>query len=422
MRHDTLRYLTAWLLAAVMPVAALSQEEKPEEAPASQEKPKAEKPQSGEPTETGESDEKKKDTEEAAEAEPPKKEFHQSGLPKPPSFFDPKETKGEKPAVERYVSGLPKPPPLRSVEKAEGEAGHSPANKKSQELLEAAEPLTIAERLHRLSSRKRQPLLAPVEPDGMPTTVEPVELESPKDIIRHVRVSVLLRNGQVFEGIVKDQQVVRELREGRLVLGRSAGKSGRGFRLWYIYETEGYIRIEYDQIREIKVIRTLTPNEIEDMQNRLAARKEETLGEELERRRVREERQAAREAAQEAEAELAREKANKAASNAEMELAEEYTALLEKFPPEQGWTPERKEEIERRKITVDIFPNDKEQAFLDNFEKWLPAYHAWVEAKEIEAEKAKSDASKTKLPAPPAKKGEKTEPAAKDGKEEKDNG
>ncbi len=383
-RHGFLTILISFVFAGLWPVTGRAQEDpKKEEKPATE---KPVKPQGeSEPQESeGKQDEKPTDEEEPKEPEappePPKKAFHPSGLPKPPGFFEPKKGEEAKPEKPRYRSGLAKPPALRGDQGEDGEvkeaAKAEPAPKPVEE-----ENLSIAERIRRLTERRRPLMAGPVEPtvrrDGTPTKDD--QRPELSELVRHVRVQILLRNGQTFEGIVKDQQVIRDLKDGRLVLGPRSGLAGRGFRLWYVYETEGYVRIGYNQIREMKALRTLTPNEVQAIHDRLAEQRQTTLADEMERRRVRDERFARREAERAAADEAKKNQEAEGGVAADSVRNERYQELLAQFSPEDGWTPERKDEIERRKITVDVFPTKVEQAFLDSFEEWLPAYHFWVE-------------------------------------------
>jgi hypothetical protein len=75
----------------------------------------------------------------------------------------------------------------------------------------------------------------------------------------------------------------------------------------------------------------------------------------------------------------------------------ERTGLLAEFPPEAGFTPERRKQIEWRRTVVGTFPDEREQRFLDVFDQWLPEYEAWV----VLQSKAGEDAKKPQDSAPP---------------------
>jgi hypothetical protein len=72
-------------------------------------------------------------------------------------------------------------------------------------------------------------------------------------------------------------------------------------------------------------------------------------------------------------------------------LPEAKRALLEKFPPTEGWVPNRVKQIEWRKWSLDLFPNAQEKEFLKVYADWKTAYDEWKEANPeaaAEAEKA----------------------------------
>jgi len=73
------------------------------------------------------------------------------------------------------------------------------------------------------------------------------------------------------------------------------------------------------------------------------------------------------------------------------QLPEAKRALLEKFPPTEGWVPNRVKLIEWRKWSLDLFPNAQEKEFLKVYSDWKTAYDEWKEANPeaaAEAEKA----------------------------------
>jgi hypothetical protein len=66
-------------------------------------------------------------------------------------------------------------------------------------------------------------------------------------------------------------------------------------------------------------------------------------------------------------------------------------ALLERFPPPE-WTPEKLEEIHRRRLILDILPTAEEKAWIENFDVWLQGYLAWAkEQAGGDEESAKAD-------------------------------
>jgi hypothetical protein len=84
--------------------------------------------------------------------------------------------------------------------------------------------------------------------------------------------------------------------------------------------------------------------------------------------------------------------------------------LLSRFPPELGWGPDRKAEIERRRVILGLFPTDDEKEFLENFDAWTNAFAMRAERQaKIQQDLEKSGGNKdmpkkeTSDPKPPEK-------------------
>ncbi len=58
-------------------------------------------------------------------------------------------------------------------------------------------------------------------------------------------------------------------------------------------------------------------------------------------------------------------------------------ALLEKYPPGEGWGPERVFEITRKRIVLGANPFGKERTFLEDYQEWTRAYNV-VRAEQLE--------------------------------------
>lgn len=53
--------------------------------------------------------------------------------------------------------------------------------------------------------------------------------------------------------------------------------------------------------------------------------------------------------------------------------------LIERFHPNLGFTPGRRDVIEWRKWTLDVFPGAEERAWLAHYDEWLVAWAWWLD-------------------------------------------
>lgn len=69
--------------------------------------------------------------------------------------------------------------------------------------------------------------------------------------------------------------------------------------------------------------------------------------------------------------------AGEAAPGPEPELADvPREDLLEKYPPSEGWGPEKAFEITRKRIVLGLNPFGKDKTFLQDYDEWKAAYNA----------------------------------------------
>lgn len=192
----------------------------------------------------------------------------------------------------------------------------------------------------------------------------------------HVRVTVRLKNGNKIEGVVKDGRLIEKVDGLHFVLAEAKAK-GAGLRVWYYDDTASYIFLPFDGIHHYKVHERLTTNQIQAIESRIA--EEERRDAEL--RKLQQQReptgtappenQPGRETGQpdSTPPDGGNEPADKPLTQEEQHLMK----LLEEFPPEEGWSEERRDKIERRKVTVGAFPTGKDKRFLEVFEDWQRA-------------------------------------------------
>lgn len=109
--------------------------------------------------------------------------------------------------------------------------------------------------------------------------------------------------------------------------------------------------------------------------------------------------------------EAAKKQADEAARQRATQEVEKMLAaerLLARFPPEMGWGPDKRAELERRKIVLGVYPSPDEKEFLDSFTAWEDALQLRQKREEKlkkELEQAgKGEAGKPDAPASPPKK------------------
>ncbi len=237
------------------------------------------------------------------------------------------------------------------------------------------------------------PAFAQGEPSDLPGIAEKI----PKHLENTVRVRFTLKNGSHVTGFVKNGQFVESIHDHRFVPDERL--EGSGVRVWPedVQEESGFIFLEWGQIRDIDIIRPMTADEVvhEEKEEerarrerlerlrRLEAETAEYTGE-MEKRD-----EAARIAA--AEAEAAR------AAEALKEEKRRGRELLERFPPESGWSQERYDELVHQ-LEQNRALRGEDKAFYDGFEIWKKSID-WRARGELEE------------PPPPEEAGDKTVPA-----------
>lgn len=185
----------------------------------------------------------------------------------------------------------------------------------------------------------------------------------------NVRVKVRLKNGAKLNGVVKNGRLV-EREEGIDFVEADRSNPDAGIRLYYFDETTSFVFLRWGEIDTHKVVVRLTDDEVRAIEKDM-----------LERERKRqEERQAAIDAKAAAAgqkppdgpgAEKDKSEKDKSKSGDKKAVTKESsTPLLTEFPPADGWSEAKLQEIQRRKIAVGAYPNEKEKRFLEVFADW----------------------------------------------------
>jgi hypothetical protein len=210
-----------------------------------------------------------------------------------------------------------------------------------------------------------------------------------------VKVEVRLRNGKAVNGVARGGRLVEKLERMGFVPASETAEIGSGIRLWYVLQINGFIFVDYRDIEEVRVqgpvpseeasslTRSILDMRKEDEEFR-AKRIAEVKAIESESRRVREDEERAKSdkaggPGEEGGAGTEAPRDDDAATvppEERMRRAEEGRALLKKFPPEDGWTPDRRKSILRREEVLGLEPTDAEKEFLRGYERWKAAFDA----------------------------------------------
>ena len=209
------------------------------------------------------------------------------------------------------------------------------------------------------------------------------------------KVRVTLRNGARIVGVVRDGAMYETKKpDGRFARAKGPRVAGAGFRLWHVAESPGYLWIAHRDVRRFEQLALLSKKELYQMQQNLRDRAGVIVIPEH-RRKAEESEETEGEGAGGA-GDAKSDSGDKPAIGpapppgvdaggkpadddaAEPEELTPGELLLAKFPPSEGWLPERRDEIERRKWVLGVFPTPEEKEFLENFPVWKEAYDAWL--------------------------------------------
>lgn len=206
----------------------------------------------------------------------------------------------------------------------------------------------------------------------------------------HVRVTVRLKNGNRIRGIVKDGVLVERVKGPRFVAAER-DDDGAGIRLYYYNGNRNFVFLPFRDIKDYRIDRRITALE-------LAAIERASRQREQQERREREAAAAARvaqsaphlpvSAAPGAETQprdpvsgsankpkggADGKKTGKATGVDNKKKLHELYVLLQKYPPNDGWNAQRRDEIKRRLAVVGALPTAKEQEFVNRFAEWQQA-------------------------------------------------
>ncbi len=199
----------------------------------------------------------------------------------------------------------------------------------------------------------------------------------------HVRVTVRLKNGNKVQGIVKDGFVVERI-DGMRFVAAEQNEAGAGVRLYTYKGKRNYVFLAFSDVADYRINARLSQQDVlayerkvkeqekaraQQVQQDKAAQPAAPLGETDPNGA---QKGAAPQKSGKPDAPAADAQTGEAKSEAKSELQAMF-ALLEQYPPSQGWGAQKRDEIARRFVVVGARPSAAEQAFVDRFDEWRRA-------------------------------------------------
>ncbi|MSR45914.1 MAG: hypothetical protein EXS13_02405 [Planctomycetes bacterium] len=241
---------------------------------------------------------------------------------------------------------------------------------------------------------------APAKPDSGRTIAVPIPRPRAPDVASY-RVALKLKSGRRFTGVVGRDLAFHESVRAGAHHAAAIYQSPARFKLRYVDGLDGEIELTWQQIERLDVREILDSAGLRAMDQRFSASR-------IERRlKAAAVMPAAPEVAPGTEA------ANPPAAIPVVapvpgsgEVRPPELPLLVEFPPEQGWSPDRKKQIEWRRTVVGEFPDPRAARFLEVYDRFEPLFAAWDleqrQKREAEAAKTKKPADSARVPVNPA--------------------
>jgi hypothetical protein len=201
---------------------------------------------------------------------------------------------------------------------------------------------------------------------------------------RDERVQVFLKNGHSLVGIVRGGARIERLVRGRFVPSDDKTVRLAGVRVWYYQDLDGYIFLEYKSLERIEVLGVLTSDESRALADAVAA--------------ARWSRSTSNVASSRPSTPDRGDDGDKPADDVAGAFSAEEKALLDAYPPEKGWNPDRFGEIQRRKIVLHVNPTSEEQGFVDVFPSFQAAFRKWEAQQAAKADSPPKPVEKTTPP------------------------
>lgn len=226
-----------------------------------------------------------------------------------------------------------------------------------------------------------------------------------KQLQSHVKVVVRLNNGNRITGVVKDGRLVERV-DGLRFVEANADDKGAGVRIWYTAGARDFVFVPFRDFAEYKIVQKLSNAQLQqveaDLQASLARKNAPSpAGEgkagadpdaapgaadgEGEARPADQDPVAAKKSGDPAtkpkakakdaakEGDGAKEKAKGDDKAVGKDQAKAWFDLVQAYPPEDGWSEARRDELKRRFVVVGSKPSATEQRFIDEFDEWKRA-------------------------------------------------
>lgn len=193
----------------------------------------------------------------------------------------------------------------------------------------------------------------------------------------HVRVTVRLKNGNRVSGVVKDGFVVERV-DGMRFIESEANADGAGVRIYTYSGKRNYVFLSFSEMQEYRINQRMTTAELQSYERRM--RESEDA-----QRRQQDEQAAEVQPAPSTEGATTpadgtqptdKPKGEPAAEKKPASVTDELQAmfaLLQEYPPAEGWNAQKRDEISRRKAVIGANPSAKEQKFVEKFGDWQRA-------------------------------------------------
>ena len=185
----------------------------------------------------------------------------------------------------------------------------------------------------------------------------------------NVLVRVRLNNGNRLRGVVKHGRFV-EVENGLEFEKAARTAKNAGIRLWYTAGSDSYIFLRYEDIKEYEIGDRLTQEQVRAIADKHS--EERRVARENYRRMAEKAKQRRQDPAGKMKDQAGKGKATE--EKPVPELSKEQAALLDKFPPSEGWGEEKIAKLKKDRIVIGRFPNEKEAEFEKVFSKWKQAY------------------------------------------------
>jgi hypothetical protein len=207
----------------------------------------------------------------------------------------------------------------------------------------------------------------------------------------NVYVKVRLKNGNRLRGVVKNGRFV-ELVDGiDFVSAARVSDKRAGMRVWYTVGANSYLFLRYRDIARYTIGSKLSDDQVKSI--------EHTLEQDLADTRENYRRMRAATRARSGQPTLKGGTGNTGASSKIPELDEAQARLLKDFPPSAGWGKAKLDRLKTRRITLGVYPDERESRFEKVYAEWAKAYDAQEEINKAKEEaKAQANSRATSKP------------------------